>query len=81
MTLLDLSEGTVVEIVALQGGAALAERLRDLGFFTGSKVRLKKAAPFNGPLMIEDVTTGACVMIGRGMADKIEVGRGDPKRR
>ena len=80
MTLLDLAEGNVAEIVALRGGASLAERLHAFGFYTGSKVRLKKAAPFRGPLLIEDVATGACVMLGRGMADKIEVSRGDRAR-
>jgi Fe2+ transport system protein FeoA len=78
VTLLDLSEGAVVEIRGLRGGAALAERLHAFGFFIGSRVRLVKVAPFRGPLMVEDVTSGARVMIGRGMAGKIEVSYSDP---
>ena len=80
MTLLDLSEGAVVKIVKLQGGAALADRLHAFGLFTGSRVWLVKAAPFRGPLLVEEMTTGARVMIGRGVAGKIEVSDGDPAR-
>ena len=50
MTLLDLIRGTVVEIRALRGGAALTERLHAFGLFVGSKIRLVKTAP----LLIED---------------------------
>jgi ferrous iron transport protein A len=78
VTLLDLPEGAVVEIRGLHGGAALVERLQAFGLFTGSRVRLVKVAPFRGPVMVEDVATGARVMIGRGMASKIEVSHGDP---
>jgi ferrous iron transport protein A len=80
VTLLDLREGSIAEIAALRGGAALAERLHAHGFFPGSKVRLVKAAPFHGPLLVEDVSTGARVMIGRGMAGTIEVVDGGPSR-
>jgi Fe2+ transport system protein FeoA len=78
VTLLDLSEGSVVKIRALQGGATMVKRLHSFGFFTGSRVRLVKTAPFRGPLLVEDVTTGARVMIGRTMAGKIEVSGGEP---
>jgi Fe2+ transport system protein FeoA len=81
VTLIDFPEGAVVEISALRGGAAFTQRLHALGFFTGSMIRLVKAAPFHGPLMIEDVTTGARIMIGRGMASKIEVCRGEQTKR
>jgi ferrous iron transport protein A len=78
MTLLNVQKGSIVKILALKGGAALAERLRALGFFPGSHVRLIKTAPFRGPLMIEEVTTGSRIMIGRGTAKKIEVSAGEP---
>jgi Fe2+ transport system protein FeoA len=73
MTLLHLKEGACAEIGKFNGGKGFVERLNAMGLFKGNKVRLKKAAPFSGPLMIEDVCSGACIMIGRGMADQIEV--------
>ncbi|MBN1959395.1 MAG: ferrous iron transport protein A [Deltaproteobacteria bacterium] len=73
MTLLNSAVGALVEIRAILGGAAITNRMHALGFYKGSMIRVVKAAPFRGPLLIEDAKTGARVMIGRGMADKIEV--------
>ena len=80
MTLLELSVGAVAEILSFQGGVALAERLQALGIFAGTRVRVLKMAPFRGPFLIEDVKTGARIMIGRGMADRIEVWLDDKAR-
>ena len=77
MTLVDLPGGTVAKISALKGGSAMAARLHAFGLFPGSRIRLVRTAPLGGPIMIEDVTTGARVMIGRGMAATIEVSQGD----
>jgi len=35
-------------------------------------------APFSGPLLVEDVVTGARVMIARDLAEKIEVASDGP---
>jgi ferrous iron transport protein A len=78
MTLRDLSAGIIVEIVAFSGGMAMTQRLHAFGLFAGSRLRLVRKAPFHGPLLVEDLATGARMMIGRGMAAKIEVSRGDP---
>jgi Fe2+ transport system protein FeoA len=73
MTLLDLAENDVAEIRALPDDPAAAERLHALGLFAGRKVRFVKAAPFSGPLLVEDPTTGARMMIARSMAKLVEV--------
>jgi len=43
------------------------------GIHEGKIIRLIKAAPFHGPLLIEDTASGARTMIGRGMAGTVEV--------
>lgn len=73
MTLLEVKAGAVAEIRELHGGKAFAERLQGFGVYVGRKVRMVRAAPFHGPLLIEDVESGARIMIARGMAGKIEV--------
>jgi hypothetical protein len=32
-----------------------------------------RAAPFRGPLLIEDISSGARTMIGRGIASHVEI--------
>jgi len=44
-----------------------------LGIREGTCLRLISAAPFSGPLLVEDTASGARVMIGRGMAASVEV--------
>jgi ferrous iron transport protein A len=73
MTLLDLAESAVAEVTACNGGRVFAQRLQGFGICPGHTVRVVRAAPFGGPLLIEDVASGARLMIGRGMAAKIEV--------
>ncbi len=75
MTLLALKEGAVAEICALTGDAGVTQRLQALGLFAGRTVRLVRAAPFSGPLLIEEQRSGARVMIARAMAKHIEVRR------
>lgn len=76
MTLLELKEGTVAEVRELLGGKAFAERLQGFGLCVGRKVKVVQTAPFNGPLLVEDIESGARIMIDRGMAGKIEVSNG-----
>ncbi|MBI5526579.1 MAG: ferrous iron transport protein B [Deltaproteobacteria bacterium] len=73
MTLLDLAEGVVAEVVSVGGGKDLAERLQGFGLCAGQKVRVIRAAPFKGPLMVEEVDGGARFMIARDMAGSVEV--------
>lgn len=73
-----MSEGSSALIVRIMGGKHMRARLAGLGLHEGSRIRLLRAAPFSGPLLVEDLMSGARVMIGRGMASSIEV-RHDPK--
>ena len=73
MTLLELPEGKIAEITKLDGGREFAARINSFGLFAGGKVRLVTAAPFKGPVLVEDVENGARIMVGRGMAEKIMV--------
>jgi Fe2+ transport system protein FeoA len=79
MTPLDLDENDVAEIRALRGDAATSRRMHALGLCTGAKIRFVRAAPFSGPVLVEDQTTGARIMIDRAMARQIEVRRDEAK--
>ncbi|NBI61492.1 ferrous iron transport protein A [Clostridiales bacterium] len=50
MTLDKLSPGKTGQIVAVNGLTFLRKRLLDLGFTPGGYVRVRKAAPFGGPI-------------------------------
>ena len=73
MTLLDIEENEVAEISALPEDAAATKRMHALGLFLGRKIRFIRAAPFFGPVLVQDEATGARIMIARAMAGEIEV--------
>ena len=73
LTLLELSEGETAAIHALHSDGATRKRIQSLGLFEGRRVCLIERAPFSGPLLVEDVVTGARVMIARDLAVNIEV--------
>jgi ferrous iron transport protein A len=72
-TLLDMKAGEAAVISAVTGGKGLKARMAGLGIREGRRFRLIRSAPFRGPLLVEDVSTGARIMIGRGMAACVEV--------
>jgi Fe2+ transport system protein FeoA len=69
----DMREGHSAVIARITGGRRLRERMAGLGLHAGSRIRLVRAAPFSGPLLVEDPATGIRVMIGRSMASSVEV--------
>jgi Fe2+ transport system protein FeoA len=81
MTLLDLRENEVAEIAKLPSDFALCSRIEALGLFTGKKIRFIKAAPFSGPLLVEDELSGARVMIARSTARQIRVHQEPPGKK
>ena len=81
MTLLEVPEGAAAEVVAVRGQAKLAERLRGFGVHVGRRVRLVRAAPFSGPLLLEDTASGARFMIARSLAKHVEVQHDDVRVR
>lgn len=80
LTLLELGEGQTAAIHALHSDGATRRRIQSLGLFEGRQVCLVARAPFSGPLLVEDVVTGARVMIARDLASHIEVA-GDAEKR
>jgi Fe2+ transport system protein FeoA len=72
-TLLELREGEAALVTGITGGKAARARMSGFGIYEGKRIRLIKAAPFNGPLLVEDTASGARTMIGRAMAGSVEV--------
>lgn len=68
-----MSEGETAAIHALHSEGLTRKRIQALGLFEGRKVCLVARAPFKGPLLVEDVVTGARIMIARDLAVNIEV--------
>lgn len=73
MTLLELKQGDVAVINRISGGRGILARMSGLGLYEGKKIKVVQAAPFRGPLLVEDVSSGARVMIGRGVASHVEI--------
>lgn len=73
LTLLELVEGETASIRALHSDGPTRRRIQSLGLFEGRQICVVARAPFSGPLLVEDVMTGARVMIARDLALNIEV--------
>jgi Fe2+ transport system protein FeoA len=73
LNLLELKQGDVAVVNKLTGGRQMKARMDGFGIREGKRILLVKSAPFNGPLLVEDLTSGARIMIGRGMAEHVEV--------
>ncbi len=72
-TLLELKQGETAVVTGITGGRTARARIAGFGIYEGKRIRMIKAAPFHGPLLIEDTASGARTMIGRGMAASVEV--------
>ncbi|MFA6034635.1 MAG: FeoA family protein [Myxococcota bacterium] len=73
MTLIDAKPGADIRVDGFDGGMEFAERMHGYGLWEGKLFKVIKAAPFNGPILIEDTKSGARIMIGRGIAARVEV--------
>ena len=80
LTLLELGEGETAAIHALHSEGVTRRRIQSLGLFEGRRVCVIARAPFSGPLLVEDVVTGARIMIARDLAEHIEVAGGAANR-
>lgn len=78
MTLHSLPEGTAATVAKLLGGKMFVERMNSLGLHLGSRVRVIRSGPFCGPLLVEEIKSGARFLLGRQMADQIEVNNDSP---
>ncbi len=70
-SLLEIPARKLVKIVSITGGKSARRNLGQLGIGIGSTVKIKRNAPFAGPLLVENY--GTSVAIGRGIAAKIMV--------
>ena len=70
-TLLEVPTNKKVKIVNIVGGRGARKQLAQFGIGIGSIVKVKRNAPFAGPLLIEN--HGMAVALGRGVAAKILV--------
>ncbi len=75
MRLLDAPQSQWLKVTALEGGRGVQARLSQHGVFIGDRLRVLRAAPLNGPLLIE--VNGREIAIGRGIAEKIFVEAGE----
>jgi ferrous iron transport protein A len=71
MNLLEVKNGKWVRVVNFRGGSGMQRRLSQLGFLPGNQVRIVRAAPFHGPLLLE--VEGREIVLGRGIASHILV--------
>ncbi|MBD3155065.1 MAG: ferrous iron transport protein A [Candidatus Aenigmarchaeota archaeon] len=69
ITLIELENGEVGEIVKLEGGLQFKKKLSSLNIRVGKEVKKIASQPFNGPLVMKIDNTK--ITIGRGMASKI----------
>jgi Fe2+ transport system protein FeoA len=79
-TLLELKRGETAVIIRLNGSRGMLSRMAGFGIRKGKRIRLIRAAPFHGPILVEDVSSGARMMISREMAGTIEVSHEEPPR-
>ena len=71
MQLLEVQIGKWVRVVRVEGGRTLQNRLTQYGLYPGDCLRVLRAAPLGGPLLVE--INGREIAIGRGVAQKILV--------
>lgn len=53
MTLLDLAVGDEARVTGVKGSSPVMLRLMEMGLVPGAPVRLRKLAPFGGPLELQ----------------------------
>ncbi len=71
MTLLNATPGKWFRVVSLGERRGLRAHLRRYGLFEGDRVRVVRAAPLKGPLLIE--VNGREIALGRSVAAQIIV--------
>ena len=66
-----LKPGEEGDVAFVRGGSNACQRILDMGLTKGTKVKVTKAAPFNGP--IEVSVRGTSLALGRGLAGRVFV--------
>lgn len=73
MSLNDAPRDRVLRVMNISGGHGVRRRLLALGFHKNDTVELDSKSILGGPLLIRNLTSGASVALGRGIAQKIWV--------
>lgn len=71
MKLLDTPLNTQVKFLSIENTPSLAARLNQYGLYQGDSLRVMRAAPLGGPLLVQ--VNGREIALGREIADKIIV--------
>ena len=71
LSLIDMKKGESCRVFSIEGGRSSVRRLEDMGLTPGTKITVKRSAPFSGP--VEICVRDSCLVIGRGMASRIFV--------
>lgn len=66
-----LCVGQEAEIVGLEGGRCLTQRLAEMGLTPGVKIKVVRSCAFGGPIEIEVRNTN--LALGRGVAARVFV--------
>jgi ferrous iron transport protein A len=71
ITLNELEDGQIANIISVLGGKMLTKRLADLGITSGTEVKVIRRTLFSGPVQVE--VAGSRLVLGWGLASKIMV--------
>jgi len=71
MKLLQASLNTQVKFLSVENGSSLMTKLNQYGLYQGDSMRVLRAAPLGGPLLVQ--VNGREIALGREIADKIIV--------
>ena len=71
LLLVEIKRDVQVEVVEIQGGWGVRQRLNQMGIHPRDKIIVKKSGFMKGPMLVE--VHGMDVAIGRGMAQKVLV--------
>ncbi len=71
MRLAEAETNKTYKVVAIEGGCNAKDRLIKLGLLPGVEIQIKRKAPLRGPFMV--TLNDSDIVIGRGIASKIEV--------
>lgn len=75
MTLNELRPGQIAKIINLKGIGPLKRRIIDMGIIPGTKLIMKRIAPFGDPMQIN--VRGYELSLRKNDAQKIEIVKGE----
>ena len=71
LLLVEIKRDVQVEVVEIQGGWGVRQRLNQMGIHPRDRITVKKSGFMKGPMLVQ--VHGMDVAIGRGMAQKVLV--------